>query len=257
MKENLKPRVKPIVKIGTSGWSYNHWIDVFYPPDLKSTEWLSYYARYFNTVELNVTFYRLPPESMFLGWYEKTPANFLFMAKGPRYITHRKKINIDDNYLKLFFSRIGTLKEKLGGVLWQFPPQFSANKDYLEEFCQKINKQKIKTKQAFEFRHESWFIPEIYRLLEKYNASLCLADSKKFPYAEVVTADFIYLRFHGRGSLYASKYKESELEKWAQKIKNWQKQGKDIYAYFNNDAYGFAIEDALYLKGVLGSNNLC
>jgi uncharacterized protein YecE (DUF72 family) len=254
MKNDQSFRIKPTVRIGTSGWSYNHWIDVFYPPDLKSSEWLGYYSRYFDTVELNVTFYRTLPETTFLGWYQKIPADFMFAVKGSRFITHVKKLKIDQESLELFFGRAKLLKEKLGVVLWQLPPNFQANCERLEEFLKLTKKfTKSSIRQTFEFRHESWFNNDIYKVLEKYNAALCIADSKKFPCVEVITADFVYLRFHGRGSLYASKYKEKELEAWVQKIKNWQDQGKDIYAYFNNDAYGYAVEGALYLKGVVGS----
>jgi len=243
------------VRIGTSGWSYNHWIDVFYPPDLKSGDWLSYYSRYFNTVELNVTFYRTPSEKMFVNWYQKTPTDFLFIVKGNRFITHTKKLQVENNSLELFFSRVKLLKEKLGVILWQLPPNFQADINRLEEFLKltkKFTRQKIR--QAFEFRHPSWFSNDVYKILKKYNAALCIADSKKYPSEEILTADFVYLRFHGAGSLYASKYKDKDLEKWADKIKIWYNNKRDIFIYFNNDAFGYAIEDALYLKGLIGAS---
>lgn len=235
------------IYIGTSGYSYPHWVDVFYPEDLSQGKWLEFYAQHFNTVELNVTFYRLPQEKAFEGWYKKTPKDFLFVVKGSRFITHVKKLTDSEEPLDLLISRAKLLKEKLGIILWQLPPTLKADRRRLEKFLVLCSQFKV-CRQAFEFRHQSWFVDEIYELLKKYNLALCIADSPTWPLVEEITADFTYLRFHGGKELYGSNYSDRELKNWASKIKKWQKKNLDIYCYFNNDAYGYAVSNAKTLK---------
>jgi len=236
------------IYIGTSGYQYFHWRKVFYPGDLISYRWLEYYTKYFQTVELNVTFYRLPQEKTFKSWYRRVPEDFLFVVKGSRFITHIKRLKGVKKATKLFFQRVNLLKEKLGLILWQFPPSFkieNKNLERLQKFLEILSS--FKTGQAFEFRHQSCFSKEVFQLLKKYRAALVIADSPRFPLVEKITSNFIYLRFHGGKILYGSKYSSSELKEWAKKIKKWQKRGFDIYAYFNNDAHGYAVENALEL----------
>lgn len=243
--------------IGTSGYSYKHWADgVFYPPEVSSSKWLEYYCQFFNTVELNVTFYRLPKKETFKRWYERTPDNFTFALKGSRFITHIKKLTNCEESLKLFFSYAQELKEKLGVVLWQFPPNLHFERERIGNFCQKLKKDAISKNisQAFEFRHESWFCSKLLNILKDYNFSLCIAHSKRWPYIEKTTATFVYLRFHGGEELYGSNYSDRELKQWADKSKHWLEEGKSIYAYFNNDAYGFAIKNALKFRELLVKN---
>ncbi len=255
--------MKGKVYIGTSGYTYYHWRGVFYPENLPSYKWLEHYTKFFDTVELNVTFYRLPQESTFKSWYRRTPKEFVFVLKGSRFITHVKKLQGVSQATKLFFDRANLLKEKLGVILWQLPPSWKKNIERLESFLKATTKKyEIATRpsgarndnfsrQAFEFRHQSWFCDEVYKLLRKYKAALCLADSPYFPRVEKVTADFVYLRFHGGKILYGSRYSKKEMEVWAQKIKKWTKKGLDVYAYFNNDAFGYAVENAKELKKLL------
>jgi uncharacterized protein YecE (DUF72 family) len=258
--------------IGTSGYIYDHWYSVFYPEDLTKDKWLEYYCKFFDTVELNVTFYRLPFESAFKGWYKRTPDNFLFTVKGSRFITHIKKLNDPKEPLELLFSRVKHLKEKLGVILWQLPPQFKANPDKLEKFCSLLHSFTPSLRYSFEFRHESWFCPEIYEVLKKYNMALVICDypfqlATRLPARQVgdkrtairerkqivvpETADFIYLRRHGATALYASNYSDEQLKQDAEQIKKWLKSSKDVYIYFNNDAYGYAVKNALKLKELL------
>ncbi len=240
------------IYIGTSGYNYNHWRGVFYPKDLPSYKWLEHYTKFFKTVELNVTFYRLPQESAFKSWYRRTPKDFIFVLKGSRFITHVKKLRGVSEAAKLFFDRANLLKEKVGLILWQLPPSWKKNIGRLESFLKNISRYKLR--QAFEFRHESWFCEEVYKLLKKYNIALCLADSPYYPKIEKITADFVYLRFHGGKILYGSRYGKKEMQEWAQKIKKWTKRGLDVYAYFNNDAFGYAVENARELKQLLKMN---
>lgn len=222
---------------------------MFYPAGLVKNKWLEYYCQFFNTVELNVTFYRLPPKNVFKNWYRRVPKDFSFVAKGSRYITHVKKLDdIDEALIKLFAS-LEELKEKLGVVLWQFPPAMKANLKRLERFFKQIRKYNVR--HTFEFRHSSWFNEKVYTLLKEYNFSLCFAHSPSWPLEEVITANFVYLRFHGGTSLYGSNYSEKELQLWANKAKIWLGKGLYFYAYFNNDVCGYAVKNALELKKLL------
>ncbi len=238
----------PKVLVGTSGYNYQHWWDgVFYPSDIPQRKWLEYYAQHLDSVELNVSFYRLPKKSVFEGWHRRTPENFIFAVKGSRFITHVKKLNDCEEPLKLFFENASGLGEKLGIVLWQLPPGLHVNEKRLEEFCGLLaqNEFSRNTRHAFEFRHKSWFCDKVYEILRRYKFSLCVAHSNRWPYEKVVTADYVYLRFHGGEILYGSNYSDEELEGWAEKAKDWLSEGRDIYAYFNNDAYGYAVYNAL------------
>jgi uncharacterized protein YecE (DUF72 family) len=234
--------------IGTSGWNYAHWAEgIFYPQGLSQTKWLEHYAKFFNSVELNVTFYRLLQKKIFQNWRKRTPRNFHFVAKGSRFITHIKKIKGIEEPLKLFIERVCGLKEKLAAILWQLPPSFKKDLNRLEYFLKLLKK--IKIRQVFEFRNDSWFDQEVYALLKRYNVCLCIAHSGRFPCVKEVTAGFIYLRFHGGDSLYSSNYSDKELKEWADFVKEYK--GKDIFAFFNNDAYGYALKNALRFRELL------
>jgi uncharacterized protein YecE (DUF72 family) len=240
--------------IGTSGYTYPHWGGgVFYPEHVPQRRWLEFYGHHFNTVELNVTFYRLVQRAIFEGWYRRTPKEFLFAVKGSRYITHVKRLRDCEEAVQRFSENAEGLREKLKVILWQFPPRFVYQKERLTAFCRLVAESPVmsETRQAFEFRHNSWFASEVFQALERYGFSLCISDSPHLPSIETVTADFIYLRFHGSQSLYGSKYSEGELRRWAQKVGTWLKQGKSVYAYFNNDLSGYAIENARRLHEIL------
>jgi uncharacterized protein YecE (DUF72 family) len=242
--------------IGTSGWNYPHWQDVFYPKDLSQSKWLEYYARFFNCVELNVTFYRLVQKKTFQNWHKRTPKDFYFVAKGSRFITHIKKLQQVKEPLNLFIENAIGLKDKLAAVLWQLPPSLKKDIKRLESFLRLLKK--INIRQVFEFRDITWFDKEIYLLLKKYNACLCIAHSGRFPCVKESTADFLYLRFHGGESLYSSDYSDKDLRGWADFAKQFSAKGKaaggknkDIFTFFNNDAYGYALKNALKFRELL------
>lgn len=243
--------------IGTSGWNYPHWQGVFYPQNLAQRKWLQYYVKFFNSVELNVTFYRLVQKKTFQNWYIRTPKDFYFVVKGSRFITHIKKMKGIEESLNLFMDNVIELKEKLAAILWQFPPSFKKDLKRLEKFLKLISHSKIR--QVFEFRNNTWFDKDLYTLLKKYNTSLCIAHSSRFPCVREVTADFLYLRFHGGESLYSSNYSDKELREWASFAKKFSAKGgsasgrrnKDILAFFNNDAYGYAVKNALRFRELL------
>jgi len=235
--------------VGTSGWNYPHWADgVFYPEGLTQTKWLEYYTRFFNCVELNVTFYRSIRRKVFENWNKRTPENFSLVAKGPRFITHVKKLKIEKKSLDLFMDSCTGLKEKLAAILWQLPPAYKKDLVRLTAFLKLLKKTKIR--QVFEFRNETWFDGNVYALLKEHNACLCIAHSGRFPCIKEVTADFLYLRFHGSGSvLYSDNYSDRELKAWADFAKTFKR--KDIFAFFNNDACGYAVRNALKFRKLL------
>jgi len=258
------------IYIGTSGWVYNHWEGVFYPENLTGKDKLKYFSKYFKTTEINYSFYHLPSRETFQKWYQETSADFIFSVKASRFITHIKRLKNVEKPWKIFLENALNLKEKLGPILFQFPPNFRATEENikrLEDFLELI---RAKLRCAAEFRHDSWCNQKIYNLLKKYNVAWVIAcppigwslkatgrraDSPRYPKAEVVTANFIYIRMHGPKVLFSSKYTRKELQDLAQKIKKWLKNGLDVYCYFNNDAYGYAIENAKELLEILANRS--
>lgn len=239
----------PELKIGCSGFNYGGWKGNFYPPDLPQKKWLDFYCKIFNTVELNVTFYRLPLASTFSKWHNETPSDFVFSIKGSRFITHIKRLLDPQVPLEIFFERALNLKEKLRVVLWQFSPSFKINIERLKFFLKLLKKYPVKN--TLEFRHESWITEEVIDLCRKHNISLCTADCPEFIDELPVTSDFVYIRRHGKGGSYATCYLKAELKKDAKKIKNYLKDNKDVFIYFNNDAYGYAPKNAKELMEML------
>lgn len=234
--------------VGTSGWSYDWWRGVFYPEGLPKEKWLSFYASQFKTVEINYSFYRLPSRSAFEKWSRTVPRDFIFAVKASRYITHNKKLKGAEDAWKRFIEASVGLGEKLGPILFEFQPSWRKNADRLAEFLEILPR---RLRYAFEFRHPSWFDEEIYRLLSEKGASLVTADSPRFPLSFEETADFSFIRFHGGRILYGSEYSSEELKGWAERISDMLKRGRDVYAYFNNDAYGFAPKNARELLGLI------
>ncbi len=235
--------------IGTSGWSYPHWRGVFYPKGLPSEAWLNHYTTSFETVELNNTFYQLPEATTFRHWYREAPRGFVFAVKGSRFITHMKKLQGSRGALHRFLRRITILKEKLGPVLWQLPPRFRRNPERLAAFT---NLLPARHRYAFEFRDTTWFVPEVYAILQQSGLAFCIFSLKDLRCPEVVTASFVYLRFHGPGARYGGKYSEAELKAWAGRIRTWLREGLDVYSYFNNDEQGYAVANATRLQELIG-----
>jgi len=247
---NPKSAISNEVLIGTSGYNYPHWWNgVFYPSDLPQRKWLEFYAQHFNTVELNVTFYRLPKKEVFEGWYKRTPRGFSFAVKASRFITHIKRLKECRGPLTLLLDNASPLKEKMGVLLWQLPPRFPFDKERLEEFCVLLSTlpRSKSLRHVFELRDESWFCQECFKMLEEFHFGLCIAHGSGLPFIDRITADFVYLRLHGGEVLYGSNYSDKELKEWAEKIEEWRRKGKAVFVYFNNDAYGFAVRNGLHL----------
>lgn len=238
------------IRIGTSGWHYNHWAGRFYPAKLPKSKWFEYYAKHFDTVEVNNTFYQLPKQETFKNWHNQAPENFLFTVKANRYITHIKRLKDASEPLERFFERARLLKENLGPVLYQLPPNFHRDIDRLRAFLQVLPKDRIA---VFEFRHESWFSEDTCKLLSEFNIGFCIHDMPGMKVPRVVTADIIYIRFHGPTGKYAGNYSKSALKNWAQWLKEHIKGIRSVYAYFNNDIHAYAIGNAKQLKEQLVS----
>lgn len=235
------------VHIGTSGWSYVHWDELFYH-GLQSEEWLSFYAQHFSTVEINSTFYHLPKESTVKKWVSKTPKDFIFSVKASRYITHIKRLKDSKEGIKRFLETLAPLKRKLGPLLFQLPASANLNYDRLEECLSQLPKGYLYT---FEFRNDGWFIDEIYSLLEKYNIALCISDLAGKTTPIKVTAEFVYIRLHGPKKAYQGIYSHRKLKEWAARIEEWKKKKLSVFVYFDNDQKGYAIKDAIKLNKLL------
>jgi uncharacterized protein YecE (DUF72 family) len=233
------------LRIGTSGWHYRHWVGPFYPEKLPAARMLDFYARHFDTVELNNSFYRLPLETGLENWREGTPAGFCFAMKGSRYLTHLKKLKDAETGIERFFERADRLRPKLGPVVFQLPPFLEADVERLETFLSALPK---RHRYAFEFRNPTWHTETVFRALRKHNAAFCIFEIAGFASERHVTADFTYVRLHGPGGAYQGSYSEQALEGWAQRIATWRKELRGIYIYFDNDQAGYAAQNALALK---------
>lgn len=239
----------PEIRIGCSGFNYRDWKENFYLPDLPQKKWLEYYCAVFNTVELNVTFYRLPLAKTFDKWHNETPEDFVFSLKGSRFITHIKRLLEPEESLELFFERALRLKEKLKVVLWQFSPGFKIDIERLQNFIKLLKKYHLRN--TFEFRHESWITEKVIDLCKEHNVSICMADWPEFIDDLPVTSDFVYIRRHGKKGSYATCYSKAELKADAKRIKNYLEDGMDVFIYFNNDYHGYAPRNAKELIGIV------
>jgi len=233
------------VRIGTSGYHYDHWSEVFYPPALGKKEWFAYYARYFDTVEINNTFYRLPPPHVFDAWREAAPPGFCYAVKFSRYGTHMKRLREPAEPVRRFLKSAERLKDSLGPILVQLPPHWQADLERLAVFLKQLPRAHRWT---IEFRDPSWLTERTYELLERANVALCIHDMLA-RHPRRITADFTYLRFHGRR--YGGSYSPQVLSAHARRIRAWRDGGIDVYAYFNNDQHGYAVDNARALKRYL------
>ncbi len=232
-------------RIGTSGWHYRHWIGPFYPEKWPAARMLEYYARHFDTVELNNTFYRLPLETGLQNWREGTPTGFCFAMKGSRYLTHQKKLKDAETGIERFFERADQLRPKLGPVVFQLPPFWEADVERLETFLSALPR---RHRYAFEFRNPTWHTETVFRALRKHNAAFCIFEIAGFASGYHITADFTYVRLHGPGGAYQGSYSDEALRGWAARIAQWRRQLRGIYIYFDNDQAGYAAQNALTLK---------
>jgi uncharacterized protein YecE (DUF72 family) len=271
---------KQDLRIGISGWTYPPWRGVFYPKKLPHRLELEFASREFNSIEINGSFYSLQRPTSYQRWYADTPSGFVFSVKGARFITHMKKLrDVEAPLANFFASGVLCLREKLGPILWQFPPNFGWNEERFSEFFDLLPRDtgaaanlarkhddKLKAsawsktdavrpiRHAVEIRHTSFMVSDFFELLRRHNIAFVFADTAgKWPYAEDLTADFVYCRLHGSEQLYVSGYSDKEIEWWANRVEHWRKgkqpgdakliserkakAGKrDVFVYFDNDA---------------------
>ena len=234
------------IHVGCSGWNYNHWQGVFYPEGLKRKEWLAFYGRRFDTLELNVTFYGQPGKATFEKWYATVPDRFFFSVKMSRFITHTRRLEIGPESIERFSTGVSILAGKLGIVLIQLPPSLPFDEGLVAGFFSVLDPAFRYTVEA---RHESFAGEPFFALLRRHNIAWCISETAgRYPYSEALTADFVYVRLHGKEKLYASSYGDDELRAWKEKIESW---GRETYVYFDNDFAGYAPTNAATLKAML------
>jgi uncharacterized protein YecE (DUF72 family) len=287
------------LRIGISGWRYEPWRGVFYPSDLPQRAELAYASRKFSTIEINGSFYSLQRPEFYARWHDETPPDFIFSVKGPRFVTHMLKLrNIEPALANFFASGVANLRDKLGPFLWQLPPMLGFDAERLESFFALLPRDtdqaaslarrrnaKVRgrarlaygdnrpLRHALEVRHPSFVDPAFVALLRRHRIALVVADTAgKWPLAEDVTADFIYMRLHGDKKIYVSGYTSAALARWAERIRRWNEGGepddarriapgrrpsrrpRDVYCYFDNDAKVKAPRDAERLTHLFARN---
>ena len=236
------------VRIGCSGWSYPHWRSRFYPEKLPAREHFAFYAQHFDTVELNNSFYRQPPPERFTTWRQQAPPGFLFAVKGSRYVSHIKRLAVEQKSIDLVVDSARALGDKLGPILFQLQANFHLDLRRLERFLGMLPDD---LRFSLEFRHESWLVPAVFDVLRSQRVALCIPDHPKMPKSFEITGDFTYVRMHlpprGLG------YGKAALEPWAERVDQWNRRGHDVFVYFNNDMEGHAINDAASLKALVAA----
>lgn len=237
--------------VGTSGWVYKQWAGNFYPKGWPKKNEFGYYVRHFPTVEINATFYRLPSRPMVRGWHDKAPEGFVFAVKGSRYLTHNKRLRDTSHGLQKYFRRLVPLGDRTGPVLWQLPPNFVKNDETLRRLERFLTKLPSRYQHAVEFRHPSWMDQETLDLLRRHHAANVWLSSLRMPADYTITADFVYLRFHGlQGGAYHD-YTNDELAPWAKALAKAARAGVPAYVYFNNDLNTRAPLNAAALMAML------
>jgi uncharacterized protein YecE (DUF72 family) len=229
-------------RIGTSGYHYDHWRGVFYPEELSTAEWFSHYARQFDTVEINNTFYRLPEATTFEAWRRQAPKGFCYALKFSRYGSHIVRLKKPRDTIGKFLKRADRLGEFLGPILVQLPPNWKADPERLNAF---LKAAPDNHRWAIEFRDPRWLCEEVFAILKKRGCALCIHDMID-NHPRLVTAGWVYLRFHGEH--YSGSYSSEKLRAEARWIKQQLTGGKDVFAYFNNDAQGYAVANAIELR---------
>jgi uncharacterized protein YecE (DUF72 family) len=237
------------VRIGCSGWNYKHWRELFYPKGLPVSRWFEFYAKHFDTVEINNSFYRLPTPDTFDKWRTQAPKGFCYAIKANRFITQAKKLLDPEEPLERMMEAVRHLGDRMGPILYQLPPSLKFNPERLEQFLKALPDNATS---VFEFRDKSWYVDETYDLLDRYCASFCAHDMRGSASERIATGPIAYLRFHGGVGKYWGRYSDEQLLSWADWILDQERGGRRIWAYFNNDIHADAIHDAQTLKSMVG-----
>jgi uncharacterized protein YecE (DUF72 family) len=244
-------------RVGCSGWQYKDWRGVVYPDGLPQRRWFEHYATLFDTVEINNTFYRLPPASTVEGWAKQAPPGFVYATKLGQFGSHRMKLRDASSWLPNHLDRVERLGESLGPTLVQLPPRWKRNVERLDEFltvARTLDEGRLRW--AVELRDPTWIDESVFDLLERHRVALCIHDLlPDHPWLR--TTDWSYLRFHGPNALtekYVGRYGGPRLWRAADRARGWLAEGTDVYAYFNNDWHGAAIEDARWFRDRVSVN---
>jgi uncharacterized protein YecE (DUF72 family) len=236
------------IRIGCSGWNYRHWRGAFYPEKLPVKRWFEYYAATFDTVEINNSFYRLPPPETFAKWRDQAPAGFCYAVKANRFLTQAKKLKDCAEPLDRMLAAMRSLGDRLGPVLFQLPPRFQINLERLEDFLELLPQDLTS---VFEFRDKSWLVDATFQLLERYGACFCAHDMKGSETGRRATGPAAYVRFHGASGKYWGRYPDGRLQEWADWMAEQAKEGRRVWVFFNNDIHADAIQDALTLRAMI------
>jgi len=238
------------IHIGTSGWSYDHWDGVLYPPGTPPRDRLGIYVRNFGTVELNASYYRWPSERTFASWRRRLPPGFVMSVKASRGLTHAKRLYAPEDWVERAASCWHALRERRGVFLVQLPPGFARDDARLDYFLGRVPSW---MRVAVEFRHPSWHDEAVYDVLRRHGAAYCVMSGARLPCVLQATAPFVYVRMHGpdHEHLYGGSYSDQDLHWWADRIREWDSSGRDVYVYFNNDGGGNAVRNAWTLHAAL------
>jgi uncharacterized protein YecE (DUF72 family) len=239
------------VHVGTSGWSYDHWDGVLYPPGTPPRDRLAHYVRRFGTVELNASFYRWPRTATFASWRRRLPSGFQLSVKAPRGLTHAKRLYAPETWVGRLTACWHELGDRRAVLLVQLPPTQARDDARLDFFLGLLPDW---MRVAVEFRHPSWHDEAVYALLERHGAAYCVMSGAGLPCVLRATAPFVYVRLHGPDDahIYAGSYPDADLRWWADRIGEWARDGRDVYAYFNNDGHGHAVRNAETLRALTG-----
>ena len=245
----------PRLCVGCSGWNYKSWHGRFYPLDLPPSEWLAFYLRHFDTVETNATFYRLPARETFAKWQEQTPDGFVMAIKASRYLTHLKRLRDPEEPVARLFDHAAGLGSRLGPVLYQLPASLAFDLARLEGVLAALPDRipiagggTWPVQHVFEFRHPSWYVEATFRVLTERGATVCLHDMAGSAIDGPAVGPFSYVRFHGAAGKYVGSYRDDVLARWARRLAAEWRQGRDVYAYFNNDPDAVSTRDATRLR---------
>lgn len=236
------------IRIGCSGWAYKHWRGLFYPDGVPQRCWFDFYAGHFDTVEINNSFYRLPPAETFASWRDQAPPGFCYAVKANRFLTQAKKLKDCGEPLDRMMAAVRALGDRLGPILYQLPPRFGINLERLESFLRLLPRDAVN---VFEFREKSWLTDETLALLDRHGASFCAHDMAGSATERRAVGPVAYVRFHGAGGKYWGRYSDEALRGWADWMAGEARSGRPVWAYFNNDIGGHAIHDARTLKAMV------
>ena len=241
----------PQIRVGCSGWMYAHWRGAFYPQKLAVRNWFDFYAQHFDTVEINNSFYRLPKAETFDAWRIQAPVGFSYAVKANRFLTQAKKLKDCEEPLERMMTPLRHLQPTLGAVLYQLPPRFRLNLERLESFLKLVPKD---VTNVFEFRDTSWFVDDVFAMLERHGASFCAHDMLGLETPRIATGRAAYVRFHGGEGQYWGRYSDERLLDWVAWMFDQVRQNRSVWIFFNNDIDGHAVHDALTLKAMIAQS---